>query len=57
MMEAQNNLMNFKQSQNMSNTEYFEVFQAKLETADLLHAAIGEQAGRVAIHQGREISR
>jgi hypothetical protein len=49
MMEAQNNLMNFKQSQNMFNTEYFEVFQAKLETADLLHAAIGEQAGRVAI--------
>jgi hypothetical protein len=49
MMEAQNNLMNFKQSQNMSNTEYFEVFQAKLETADLLHAAIREQAGRVAI--------
>jgi hypothetical protein len=42
MMEAQNNLMNFKQSQNMSNTEYVEVFQAKLETADLLHAAIGE---------------
>jgi hypothetical protein len=49
MMEAQSNLMNFKQSQNMSNTEYFEVFQAKLETADLLHAAIGEQAGRVVI--------
>jgi hypothetical protein len=42
MMEALNHVMNFKQSQSMSNTEYFETFQAKVETAD-------KQPGRIEI--------
>jgi hypothetical protein len=33
----------------MSNTKYFETFQAKLETADLLHTGVSEQPERIAI--------
>jgi hypothetical protein len=49
MMEALNHMMNFKQSQSMSNTEYFETFQAKVETANMLHAGVGKQPGRIEI--------
>jgi hypothetical protein len=49
MMEALNNVMNFKQSQSSSNTEYFKTFQAKVETADMLHSGVGKQPGRIKI--------
>jgi hypothetical protein len=37
----------------MSNTKYFETFQAKVKMADLLHAGVSEQPSRIEIELAR----